>query len=316
MKVIPGGITIDAETGEVMAGSRADQLPAIFDPSDTAVKNAKLQAVIDYAKRVKDWPTLEVAVDKKIEEQVEFVRWWRETVSVNHGAGRGNKKSDDPRSFSCDDAEDLTGISHQQVSKWGKKLQKRDSYRAQLFGAAYKAAMMSQEDAEDFNHRAQGTGENEWYTPAQYLELARAVMGTINLDPATSEIANRVVQAEQIFTLEENGLTQEWHGTVWMNPPYAQPYIQHFIEKLVEEVKAGHTRQAIALTHNYTDTAWFHHAAEHCQAICFTRGRIAFVNPDGEKAAPTQGQAFFYFGECVAEFAEQFSSVGFVMNRI
>jgi hypothetical protein len=30
--------------------------------------------VIDYAKRVKDWPTLEIAVDAKIDDQAEFVR--------------------------------------------------------------------------------------------------------------------------------------------------------------------------------------------------------------------------------------------------
>jgi hypothetical protein len=36
--------------------------------------------VIDYAKRVKDWPTLEKAVDTKIDDQAEFVGWWRRAV--------------------------------------------------------------------------------------------------------------------------------------------------------------------------------------------------------------------------------------------
>ncbi len=263
-----------------------------FEPSKTAIKDAKLQAVIDYAKRVQDWPTLLAAIDQKIDEQEEFVRWWRETVTLGKGGDRGNQYTE-PKTqtgdFGKDDAESHTGITQQQVSKWNKRLRDKEKYRGQLLGATYKAAMMCKEEAESFNHRAQGTGENEWYTPAEYIEMARQVLGVINLDPATSETANRVVQAEQIFTLQDNGLVQEWHGNVWMNPPYSQPHIQLFIEKMVSEVEAGRAQQAIALTHNYTDTAWFHCAAEHCQAICFTRGRIAFLSPDGDKAAPTRG---------------------------
>ena len=46
------------------------------------------------------------------------------------------------------------------------------------------------------NHRALGTGENEWYTPDVYIEAAREVFGgLIALDPASSEIANQVAKA-------------------------------------------------------------------------------------------------------------------------
>jgi hypothetical protein len=41
----------------------------------------------------------------------------------------------------------------------------------------------------------QGTGEFEWYTPERYLDLAREVLGTIDLDPASSEIAQETVRA-------------------------------------------------------------------------------------------------------------------------
>lgn len=296
-----------------LAVLEAGQGLARFEPRRTADRDAKLQAVIDYARQVQDWPTLAAAVDQKIEEQQEFVRWWRETVTPGRDR-RPNSESADRR-FQKADAESLTGISHQKVSKWAKALAKPESYRARLMGAVFRAAMMDDKEAADFNHRAQGTGENEWYTPAEYVERARETMGSIDLDPATSELANRTVRAAQIFTLADDGLAQEWHGHVWMNPPYAQPYIQQFIEKLVAEVQAERVRQAIALTHNYTDTTWFHLAAEQCQAICFTRGRIAFVNADGEKAAPTQGQAFFYFGNGRENFFRSFSALGCVVVR-
>ncbi len=163
------------------------------------------------------------------------------------------------------------------------------------------------------NHRALGTGENEWYTPPDVLEDVRALLGGIELDPASSEVAQDYVKAGRFFSQEDNALTQRWDAkTVFLNPPYAQPAIALFAEKMVDEYRLGHTREAILLTHNYTDTEWFHVAESAAAAVCFTRGRIKFVSPDGEFAAPTQGQAFFYFGDRPGEFAEAFAHRGFV----
>lgn len=159
-----------------------------------------------------------------------------------------------------------------------------------------------------------GTGENEWYTPAEHIEMARTVLGSIDLDPASSEIANRAVQAGQFFSEADNGLDKPWAGNVWLNPPYAQPAIAHFADKMVVEWGRGEVTGAIVLTHNYTDTAWFQKLAKAATAVCFTRGRVRFVSPEGELAAPTQGQAFFYFGQDVDIFADVFGEVGFVVE--
>lgn len=161
-----------------------------------------------------------------------------------------------------------------------------------------------------------GTGENEWYTPARYIEAARAALGgEIDLDPASSFKAQATVKAAHFYDEATDGLAQEWAGRVWMNPPYAQPYIEQFVRKLVGEVEAGRIVAAVALTHNYTDTSWFHCAAEACSALCFTRGRIRFVSPEGVEASPTQGQAFFYFGNEVDRFRRSFADIGFVVRR-
>jgi phage N-6-adenine-methyltransferase len=162
------------------------------------------------------------------------------------------------------------------------------------------------------NHRAQGTGENEWYTPEAYVEAAREVLGGFDLDPATSEEAQKRIKATAWFTAEDDGLDKPWTGRVWLNPPYSQPLIHQFVAKLVEEVEAGNVTEAILLTHNYTDTGWFHLAEEAAANICFTRGRIRFEGADGSLAAPTQGQAFFYFGQRGGAFRQVFSQWGFV----
>lgn len=192
----------------------------------------------------------------------------------------------------------------------------------QLIVAMNEDPVRMREAARDIvhNHRAQGTGANEWYTPAEYIEAARRVMGDINLDPASSDQAQEVVQAKHWHTEEDDGLSHDWSGTVWLNPPYSQPAIQHFVEKLIlstgklRGLKYGDVHAAILLTHNYTDTAWFQLAAGEATAICFTRGRVGFVNPEGKRASPTQGQAFFYYGEDEDLFIAEFKRFGFCVK--
>ena len=57
-----------------------DSLPVKFKPEEAKKRNAMAQAVIEYAKKVKDWPMLEAAVAEQMEDQAKLVRWWGENV--------------------------------------------------------------------------------------------------------------------------------------------------------------------------------------------------------------------------------------------
>lgn len=162
----------------------------------------------------------------------------------------------------------------------------------------------------------EGTGEFERYTPAEYIEKAREVLGAIDLDPATSERAQKTVQAAQYFTAKDDGLSREWHGRVWLNPPYHRELAPHFIAKLIAELAAGRVSEAIMLTNNSTDTEWFRSAADVCEAICFTTGRIHFEVPNGAPVLPTQGQAFFYFGGNAKGFVRTFKTIGLCVRPL
>lgn len=282
-----------------------------FDPERYRLSQAALNFSIEEARRIKDWPALEAAVDAKIIEQVKFVAWWDANVTDRGGGNPTVPRSRDG-ALPMREAEKLTGITNQRKSALRTQLGNPDAYRKHLLGAAYLAAYLEMPAVRG----TQGTGENEWFTPAEYIKMAREVLGAIDLDPATHAQAQTTIQAAKFFTEEDDGLAHDWHGRVWLNPPYAQPLIGQFVSKMCSERTAGRVTAGIMLTHNYTDTEWFHEATNSAEAICFTRGRVRFYKPDGTIAAPTQGQAFFYFGGDAVSFAAQFNTIGFIVRPV
>jgi ParB family chromosome partitioning protein len=155
-------------------------------------------------------------------------------------------------------------------------------------------------------HVSHNSGNNEWYTPFEYIESARGVMGSIDLDPASCELANKTVNATKYFTFEDDGLKQEWAGNVWMNPPYAGELIGQFCEKLVN----SDIEQAIVLVNNATETGWFNTLISKASAVVFPKGRVKFYTPTGQTGAPLQGQAILYIGYNKEKFLAEFRKYG------
>ncbi len=154
----------------------------------------------------------------------------------------------------------------------------------------------------------------QWYTPAPYIAAARAVMGAIDLDPATSEMANETVRADRYYTEDDDGLEHEWSGRVWLNPPYGQGS-GLFTTKLVREYEAGRTTAAILLLNAYGfDSQWFQPLWNH--PICFTNHRVQFTNPDRETGGPANANIFVYLGVDRQLFADTFSQFGAVVERV
>jgi len=162
------------------------------------------------------------------------------------------------------------------------------------------------------HHVSHNSGENEWYTPPEYIEAARIVLGgQIDLDPASSVIANRLVKAETFYTKETDGLNKHWSGNVWMNPPYASDLIRQFTSKFAHHVIEGDIKTGIVLVNNATETAWFRELINCANAVLFTTGRIKYLDAQGNpKNTPLQGQAFIYFGEKPLAFLFEFKKFG------
>jgi ParB family transcriptional regulator, chromosome partitioning protein len=162
-------------------------------------------------------------------------------------------------------------------------------------------------------HLSQSTA---WFTPAVHIEAARAVLGHIELDPASCALANETVQATRYNTEEEDGLQRDWISrALWMNPPYGKVNGKSNQEiwsaKLLSEYRAGHVQAAIMLLNAATDCQWF--KPLWVFPLCFTDHRIHFCSPHGESAQPTHGNVFVYLGPHSNLFAQVFGRFGIIV---
>jgi phage N-6-adenine-methyltransferase len=163
------------------------------------------------------------------------------------------------------------------------------------------------------------SGNAEWITPPEILQAAHAVMGGIDVDPASMPEAQGFVKASKYYTALDDGLAQQWEGRVWLNPPYAQPLIQKFIVKLGQEYDQYRIAQAMVLVNNATETKWAQELFRRSQAVCFFQRRLQFYRPDGAKAKqPLQGQVLFYITRDtwrLTQFEYWFGKHGAVMTK-
>ena len=96
------------------------------------------------------------------------------------------------------------------------------------------------------------------------------------------------------FTPEQDGLTQPWSGTCWMNPPYHQAEISKWIRKAYEESRAVWPAvYVVALLPARTGSKWFHELVLPHATVTFLRGRVKF---GGMTTNPPEDSMIAVFG--------------------
>jgi len=157
----------------------------------------------------------------------------------------------------------------------------------------------------------------EYYTPPQYIEAARGLMGGIDLDPASCKTAQEWIRAGAYFSMADDGYAQEWFGRVWLNPPYSkedgESNQDRWSRKLIAEYKAGRVQEAVLLVKAALGYKWFEDLWWNWP-VCFARERISFIKADGTSDGQSkQGTAFFYLGPNVDKFKATFRQFGRVI---
>lgn len=111
---------------------------------------------------------------------------------------------------------------------------------------------------------------DEYMTPQDlYEDLDKEFH--FNLDPCST---HENAKCEKHYTVEENGLNQDWGGCrVFCNPPYSN--IKSLVEKCYRESQKDHTL-VVMLIPARVDTRWFHDFIYNRAELRFPKGRIRF----------------------------------------
>lgn len=311
-------------TGSLAVLERAEQMLAeVATAQDAANLIDMAEAARLFAKQARlGTASVNHATAIKLKAEIRLAECVEAGQAAGEIAKQGNQPSGKPSSeegLECGPATfaDL-GLTHKQVHESRKIRQQYtpEQIDATIAEATAQDVTVARKDfIKGTAHVSHNSGENEWYTPAPILEAARLVLGGIDLDPASSDLAQQTVKAERWFTAQTDGLASDWGdaAAIWMNPPYAQPLIGRFVAKFCDHLASAGC--GIALVNNGTDTAWGARLLGDADAVCFPTGRIRFVDQAGNPSgAPLQGQMIAYIGRDADGFAAAFAGIGPVLR--
>lgn len=194
------------------------------------------------------------------------------------------------------------------------------------------------------------SSRTDWHlTPKELIvPILETFKGRIDLDVSSNSKETPNIPAEHHYTVEDDGLSQDWFGKIFGNPPYSvkvlddegnpiplrddmtgriridrrgrmvyrtKSVIAAWTKKLIEQVHQGNVEAAQWLVKNDPSTEWFQALWQNAQAICFIDYRLAFQNDESEGNSAPFTSAVAYFGDDVTAFETEWRAFGVVVTQ-
>lgn len=148
---------------------------------------------------------------------------------------------------------------------------------------------------------------DEWYTPAYIFD---ALGENFDLDVAAPMRGPLHVPAKRWYYA--GSLERNWHGFVWMNPPFG-----HQNTKRLWLAKFFDHGNGIALLPDRTSAPWWQETAPRASAVLFVSPKIKFIRPDGSIGEqPGTGTTLLAAGQRGADALKSAESLGVVFRPI
>lgn len=158
-------------------------------------------------------------------------------------------------------------------------------------------------------HHSARMKNDEWLTPPHVTEAFKE-FGEFDLDPCSPGDRRPWDTAKHHYGLPQDGLSEEWFGRVWLNPPYGRECVK-WLDKLSEH------NNGIALIFARTETKdFFEQVWSKASALLFIKGRLYFHYIDGSKAKANSGapSVLVAYGEECAKILEKVGIEGFYVR--
>jgi hypothetical protein len=154
-------------------------------------------------------------------------------------------------------------------------------------------------------HQSPHMEKDEWLTPPWVV----STLGPFDLDPC-APIIRPWDTASVRFTKEDDGLSHDWFGFVWMNPPYGAE-VDAWLKRLSDY------GNGIALIFARTETNAFHrYVWESASALFFFKGRLTFYHSSGASGTNNGGapSVLIAYGQEAKRRLKAFPSPGYYLE--
>lgn len=153
--------------------------------------------------------------------------------------------------------------------------------------------------------KPEGWTSDQWSTPWPVVHDLEREFGSFDLDPCCMEAT---AKAPVFYTPREDGLSREWRGRVFMNPPYSKPV--PWLEKAIAETTEGRADLVVALIPVSTDTRWFHRLVKDHAELRFIQGRVRFIGWQGTPIQAPKAPSMFAIYRRPCDFCDRSVPLG------
>ena len=126
---------------------------------------------------------------------------------------------------------------------------------------------------------------DEVFTPP---EIFKALNLEFDLDVCAPEGGLSWIPAKKSYSIKDDGLSQNWYGRVWMNPPYSAPKL--WVDKWINHGNG-------LMIAPFSKSHWFMQLWESDAAVVNNSVKFRFTKPDGSKYAIAFPTAIWAIGE-------------------